>query len=295
MINKIKYLLQKFVSIIIQPAFRKWTRPLSRQNQLLLSLRYKELAELHNKSLDFDTIGFDEYSESGEDGTLLYIFSIIGTTNRKFVDIGAGGINGSNTANLILNHNFTGILVDGSEKSIKSARAFFKFQQVASGLTMLSTFVTAENVNELIGQNGIKGEIDLLCIDIDGIDYWVLKAIDSIEPRVIVLEYQDILGPDRAWTVPYKKDFDVHGYSVNRDTNNYCGASLLAFTKLCNARGYRLVGCNKTGWNAFFVKKGLGENFLPEVSVDSCFKSDWNRFGMEKRFPLVKDMDWEEV
>ena len=295
MVNKIKNLLQKIFSIIAQPAFRKMTRPLSRQNQLLLSLRYKDLAEHHNESLDFDYVGFNEYSETGEDGILLYIYSIIGTTNKKFVDIGAAGISGSNTANLILNHDFTGLLIDGNEKSIKSARGFFEFQQVASGLTMLSTFVTAENVNELISQHGIKGEIDLLCIDIDGIDYWVLKAIENIEPRVVVVEYQDILGPDRAWTIPYKKDFNVHSYPVNREINNYCGASLQAFTKLCNARGYRLVGCNKTGWNAFFVKKGLGEKFLPEVSVDSCFKSDWNRFGMEKRFPLVKDMDWEEV
>ena len=295
MFNKIKNLLQKFVSIITQPVFRKMMRPLSRQNQLLLSLRYKELAELQNKSLDFDYVSFDEYSETGEDGILLYIYSIIGTTNKKLVDIGAGGIGGSNTANLILNHGFTGLLIDGNEKSIKSARGFFEFQQAASGLTLLSTFVNAENINELIRQNGIKGEIDLLCLDIDGNDYWVLKAIEIVEPRVIVLEYQDLLGPDRAWTIPYKKDFDVHSYVVNKETNNYCGASLQAFTKLCNARGYRLVGCNKTGWNAFFVKKGLGENFLPEVSVDSCFKSDWNRFGMEKRFPLVKDMDWEEV
>ena len=295
MMNKLKNRLQKFLSKVTQPTFKKLTRPLSRQNQLLLSLRYKELAEIHNKALDLDTIAFDEYSETGEDGILLYIYSIIGTTNRKFVDIGAGGINGSNTANLILNHDFTGLLIDGNEKSIKSAREFFEFQQVASGLTMLSTFVTAENINDLIRQSGIQGEIDLLCIDIDGMDYWVLNAIDFIDPRVVVLEYQDILGPERAWTVPYKKDFDVHSYPVNKETNNYCGASLRAFTKLCNARGYRLVGCNKTGWNAFFVKKGLGESFLAEISVDSCFKSDWNRFGMENRFPLVKDMDWVEV
>lgn len=295
MISKIKHLLQRFVGIITQPTFRKMIRPLSRQTQLLLSLQYKDLADSHNKALDLDHVAFDEYSEAGEDGILLYIYSIIGTTSRKFVDIGAGGIAGSNTANLILNHAFTGLLIDGNDKSIKSAREFFEFQQVASGLTMLSTFVTAENIDGLIVEHGIKGEIDLLCIDIDGIDYWVLKAIESIEPRVLVVEYQDILGPERAWTIPYKRDFDLHSYPVNKDINNYCGASLQAFAKLCSTRGYRLVGCNRTGWNAFFVKMGLGEDILPEVRVESCFKSDWNRFGMERRFPLVKDMEWEEV
>jgi hypothetical protein len=295
MINKAIYVLQKLVGKIMQPTLRKLNRPISRQNQLLLSIKYRELAELRKNSLSFSDVSFNEYSATGEDGILLYIFSIIGSTNRKLVDIGAAGINGSNTVNLILNHNFSGLLIDGDEKSIRRARGFFEFQQANLGLTLLAKFLTAENINGLLLENGLEGEIDLLCIDIDGIDYWIWKAIDVVDPRVVVVEYQDILGPDRSCTVPYRQNFDLRSYPVNRETNNYCGASLRAFTKLANSRGYRLVGCNSTGWNAFFVKNGIGEDLLPEVSIESCFESDWNRYGMENRYPLVKDMEWVEV
>jgi hypothetical protein len=44
-----------------------------------------------------------------------------------------------------------------------------------------------------------------------------------------------------------------------------------------------------------FVKQGLADAVLPGVSVESCFKSEWNRSGMAKRFPLVEHMAWTEV
>ncbi|HNB37082.1 MAG TPA: hypothetical protein PK414_12730 [Anaerolineales bacterium] len=295
MFDEMKRFLQKAAGLILQPALRRMERPLSRQNQILLSLKYREFAEIHKKPLEFESIYFDEYSETGEDGILLYIFSLIGATNRKFADIGCGGINGNNTTNLTLNHGFSGLMVDGDKNSILSARRFFEYQNASSRLTLKSAFVSAENINAMLSQHGLQGSIDLLSIDIDGIDYWLWKAIDVIDPRVVLVEYQDLLGPDLAWTIPYKPDFDASSYPANKENKNYCGASLRAFTKLANSRGYRLVGCNRGGWNAFFVKNGLADDVLPEVSVESCFKSDWNRYGMEHRFPLVKDMEWVEV
>jgi len=65
--------------------------------------------------------------------------------------------------------------------------------------------------------------------------------------------------------------------------------------KLGRDKDYRLVGCNKGGWNAFFILNGLGEDSLPEVSVESCFNYEWNRMGMKNRFPLIKEMEWEDV
>jgi hypothetical protein len=161
--------------------------------------------------------------------------------------------------------------------------------------TYLIKRVTAENINVLLENAQMSGEIDLLSIDIDGIDFWIWKAIQAIQPRVVIIEYQDILGSERAWTIPYKEDFDLKDFAVNRDNHNYCGASLQAFIKLGKQKGYRLIGCNKGGWNAFFLKNGIGESYFPEVSAKSCFKPEWNQYDMETRFPLVKEMDWEEI
>ena len=54
---------------------------------------------------------------------------------------------------------------------------------------LVHAWLTAENINELITSYGFEGEIDLLSIDIDGVDYWILKSINCVNPRVIILEY----------------------------------------------------------------------------------------------------------
>jgi len=290
----IKRLLQRLYLIMVELGFIK---NIDHQIQILLASNFKQMRENSTILLNFEDVGFNVYSPTNEDGILLYIFSIIGMANKKCVDIGAGNVRGSTTANLIINHGFSGLLIDGNIKNIELSRGYYARHPDTKLFppTLISEFVTAENINKILEENNYVGEIDLLCIDIDGIDYWIWKAINVIQPRVVVVEYQDILGPDRAWTIPYKPDFNVRNYPVNKSYNNYCGASLRTFTKLGEQKGYRLIGCNRGGWNAFFVKNSIVGKYLPEVSVQSCFKYEWNQFGINKRFPLVKDMDWEEV
>lgn len=92
-----------------------------------------------------------------------------------------------------------------------------------------------------------------MSIDIDGVDYWIWDAITVIKPRVVVLEYQDIIGPDKALTMPYSDDFDASNYPMTLGMPDFCGASLPAFVKLARKKGYRLVGCNRLYYNAFFI------------------------------------------
>jgi len=295
--QKIKKLIRKIIKVIFKSLFDEYLASRSRQEQILLSLKYKETVQTQNKGLDFEQVGFNVFSSTYEDGILLYIFSLIGMTNKKCVDIGAGIITDSNVANLIINFGFTGLLIDGDSGNIQATKEYYATHPETKHFppkTVL-TIITAENVNRVLKENGIAGEIDLFCLDIDGIDYWIWDAIDVINARVVVVEYQDVLGPDKAWTVPYKPDFNLDDYPINRQSNNYCGASLKAFVKLGKRKGYRLVGCNKGGWNAFFVRDGLGDKYLPEVTVESCFKYDWNKYSVEKRFPLVEGMEWQEV
>jgi len=39
--------------------------------------------------------------------------------------------------------------------------------------------------------------------------------------------------------------------------------------KMAGTKGYRLVGSNDYGFNTVYIKKGVGEDILPEVSVES--------------------------
>jgi hypothetical protein len=43
--------------------------------------------------------------------------------------------------------------------------------------------VTRQNVNQLLASNGFSGEIDLLSLDMEGVDHWISDAIQAVTPR----------------------------------------------------------------------------------------------------------------
>ena len=98
--------------------------------QVGISNQYKIMTSLSNKLNNFfpkfiDT-GFKVYSQFDEDGILLYIFSLIGFTNRKIIEICCGHGKECNTANLIINHACNGLLFDGDEKNIEMEKISLK-------------------------------------------------------------------------------------------------------------------------------------------------------------------------
>ena len=236
------------------------------RNQLSL-LRERYGAE--SKS-DLNSKEFKIYSQNGEDGVLLYIFSKIGIKNKKLVEIGIEEGKECNSANLIINFGWNGLLIDGDQRGIISAKYYYKHVKGISDsrLKIVNKFVTKENVNNIFKENGIEGEIDMLSIDIDGNDYWVWKSIHNINRFV---------KHESAW---------------------YHGASLKAITKLANQKGYILVGCESTGCNAFFVRKDLAKGKLEEVSVEDAYYPQIYRVkhsSLEDQFDQIKQLDFQEV
>ena len=262
--------------------------------QIALLLEYRELMERGRPLPRFEDIEFRVSSQNGEDGILLLIFAILGTTNKRAVEICAGDGIVCNTANLIVNHGWSGLLFDGNEECVTRGREFYSNCRDTSlwPPRFVHAWITAENVDSLITGNGFEGVVDLLSLDMDGIDYWIWRAVTSIRPRVVVLEYNNLWGPDPAVTVPYRPDFvadrDEYGAS-------YCGASLSAFVKLGKEKGYRLVGCEKYNFNAFFVRSGIGEGVLPEVPVSACFGHPFAQFAIARRLPGVLGREWVAV
>lgn len=260
--------------------------------QVLLGLRYAELVRLRAPLPSFDAVGFRCYSQNEEDGILLFLFSLVGTTNKRCVEIGAGDGVECNTANLVINHGWTALLVDGDPANVARGTAFYARcpDTWVFPPRFVHSWVTAETVDRLIASHGFAGEIDLLSIDIDGNDYWVWKAIESARPRVVVIECHNIWPADRAVTVPYRPDFDK--LAVHPD---YSGASLAALVKLGRSKGYRLVGANRYGFNAFFVRDGLAEELLPEVSAESCLRHPQALAGQRTRRLEVEGFEWLEL
>ena len=244
--------------------------------------------------LSFKDVGFRVHSQHEEDGIILFIFSLIGTTNKKCVEICAGDGIECNTANLILNHRWIGLLCDAKDANIAKAKQFYSTNPDTKYWppVIVKEWITRDNVNRVIEDNGFSGQIDLLSLDIDGVDYWIWKQISCINPRVVVLEFNHLWGPDISVTVPYADDFVAEFTQYGSD---YAGASLQAFVKLGREKGYRLVGINAIATNAFFVRNDISCGWLPEIAPADCFSHPRARFGMEHRLPGVKNKKWIEV
>ncbi len=207
---------------------------------------------------------------------------------RKCIEIGADdGVN-SNCANWYFHFGFSGLFLDGNPKSIARGEKFYRTHPVPWDFPpkFICSKVTRENINQLVSQAGLKGEISLLSIDIDGNDYWVWDALEVVRPNVVIIETHNEFGMEDI-VVPYDPEYFYPGKHPV-----YHGASPVAMVNLARHKGYRLVGANYYGTNFIFVKNGLGETLIPEVSVDSVLAHPSVKESY-KLFEPVKD--WEYI
>lgn len=228
------------------------------------------------------------YSQFEEDGILLYLDAVLEIEKKIFLDIGASdGIN-SNCANLAMNLGYTGVFIEGSKDSVERGRRYYANHPDTQlwPPKFIEAFITRENINTLIAEAGLSGPIGVMSIDIDGNDYWVWEAVNVVESAVVVIETHIEFGM-RDIVVPYDADYVYPGTHPD-----YFSASPVAMVKLARRKGYRLVGANRYGFNLFFVKNGIHEDRVPEVSLESVLQHP-RYFSRLDRFNAVKDFKYE--
>ena len=229
--------------------------------QALRMMRSGQLAQLHEhrrallasprnsderRLLKF---GYRVYSQGDEDGILRELFRRIGEGNRTFVELGTGSGLENNTL-FLLSQGWSGVWIEGSARKVASAKKTLSAFVAQEQLRIAEHFITAASIDKTIATLHSKSELDLLSIDLDGNDYYILDAIRSVSPRVIVAEYNAKFPADIFWVVQYN---EAHHW----DSSDYFGASLKALEDLLAPRGYVLVGCSILGTNAFFIRKDL--------------------------------------
>lgn len=141
--------------------------------QKVLMQQYRICAASDRENLpSFPDAGFRKHSQFDEDGILLYIFSLIPALYRKCIELGAGSGGECNTANLILNHGWWGWLFDGDERNVLDGQSFFADHQDSflCPPRFVASWLTAERIDEVLVTAGVSGPVDLLSIDIDGMD-----------------------------------------------------------------------------------------------------------------------------
>lgn len=288
-INKIKRLISLFKSLD------------SRLENIQNALGRVEMRQ--NESKDNVSIidsEFKVYSQWGEDGIIQGLVNKVVIENPIFIEFGVETYTESNTRFLLINNNWSGLIIDGSEKNInfiKSDPIYWKHNLKAE-----CSFITKDNINAIIKRNGISGDVGLLSVDIDGNDYWVWEAIDIISPAIIICEYNSLWGYEKAVTTPYDPTF-IRGNQ--HYSNLYYGASIKALTLLATKKGYSLVARNQAGNNVFFVRNdllnGLSVISEKEAWVQSQFRESRDKNGQltylpfEKRLALLTDMPLIDV
>src|SRR5579863_959595 len=193
--------------------------------------------------------GYRVYSQGDEDGILREIFRRIGEGDRTFIELGTGGGLENNTL-FLLAQGWRGVWIEGSARKVASAKKTCAAFLAKEQLRIAHHFITAPSIDKTIASLHPKSDLDLLSIDLDGNDYYILDAIRSISPRVIVAEYNPKFPPDIFWVMQYN---EAHQW----DSSDYFGASLKALEELLASRDYSLVGCSVLGTNAFFVRTDL--------------------------------------
>lgn len=209
--------------------------------------------------------GFKVWSQHDEDGILEEIFRRIGIASRSFVEFGVAYGRECNTLKLLV-EGWRGLWMDSVAANCERIRRVFAAPIAEGRLELLNTSVTPENIGALIAgaRSASAGELDLLSIDIDGNDYHVLKAIQGLRARVVVIEYNGKFPPPMDLVQPYDPAYAWDG-------SDYSGASLQAIANLAARLGYRLVGTNITGVNAFFVRADLAADHFADGDASALF------------------------
>jgi hypothetical protein len=229
--------------------------------------------------MELDDRRFSLVSQNEEDGYVLALLDRCRPLGRTFVEFGSGR-SGGNSGVLALEARWRGLMVEADPQDARVARERFAGD---GRVAVINTFVTAANADSLIAEQGLGPDVDLLSLDIDSFEYWVLAGLTRCRPKLLVVEYNDRFGPERRVTVP----------ADPREPPNlklgYHGASLAALTSLAVGKGYRLVCCDRSGTNAFFLRDGLATE-LPARTAAQAFRAKRGRSLSEIGEPFVQHL-----
>jgi hypothetical protein len=245
--KKFKITIQEFLTRLycrLSPQQKRlWRRWYKAYTQMRFIIIYSTCRNRKIKNINL----FEQciYSQHGEDGILKMIFYKVGKTNKFCVEVGVGDGSECNTRYLIEKEKWDYLHLDSRDSTASSIK---------------KEFITTENIEKVCQKYRVPKEFDLLSIDIDYNTYWAWRAIRNYHPRVVVVEYNASIPFTESKAVIYDPDAEW-------DHTNYFGASLLAFVTLAKSKGYTLIGCDKKGVDAFFLRDGLIDNhfFLRDI------------------------------
>jgi hypothetical protein len=204
-------------------------------------------------------------SQNGEDGIIQELLRRVGVKQRYFVEFGVETGVECNCARLAREEKWSGLFLEASPALFVLLQENFR---TLPAVRCQHAAVSSQNIEAILAANDVPVDLDLLSIDIDGNDYWVWKAIQRWQPRIVVIEYNPAYPPPMRWVMQENLE---HRW----DHTDYYGASLSSLAVLGRSKGYTLVACDSRGVNAFFIRSEL---FDPEKFVDTTVLYHYSPF-----------------
>ena len=197
---------------------------------------------------NLEIVNYKVFSQHGEDGISQYLIKKLNLKEIKFVEIGTEDYSESNTRYIYQTMNCEGLIIDPYRNLQGQIQKYISL--TSNKLKIHNDYVDKENILEILKKYNFEKNIDLFSIDIDGIDYWIIKELPKKMSKIFIAEYNPFFGPKAEITVPYIKNFNRTNYHYS----NLCyGVSLKALINLMKEKEYTFIGSNNKNTNAFFV------------------------------------------
>jgi hypothetical protein len=239
---------------------------------------------------------FSGFSQNGEDGILDVLRNQLRQRNRYFVEIGtADGIE-NNSAWLVVAERYNGLMVEGNPRLVERARRTMLNYSV--GAECVNMFVSRANMQQLLAL-AMYRDPDVFSLDIDGIDYYIADAVmqAGFRPKIFVVEYNSVFGPDRSCTIQYCEDFV---FTHAHPTQLYYGVSISGWRKFFESQGYKFVTVDRNGVNSFFVDpRHFSPEFLGSIHslefAENAFQRRKFHCSSQEQFKLIQDQRYVNI
>jgi hypothetical protein len=242
-------------------------------------------SQVRANAKNFREAEFKVFSQFGDDGIIQYLIARLDIPAElsTFIEFGVQDYSESNTRFLLMNDNWRGLVMDGDQNNMESLKARDMYWR--HDLTALCRWIDRDNINAILEESGFSGPLGILSIDIDGNDYWVWQRIETVQPVIVIVEYNSVFGAKRAVTVPYDPVFNR---TKAHYSNLYWGASLPALANLGRSKGYAFVGSNQAGNNAYFVHENyIGRGGIATIKPEQGYVESRFRESRDKRGRLT--------
>ena len=231
-----------------------------------------------SSEFSFNSYGFSVFSRYDEDGLINILINGFDNIPKNFIEFGVDDFTEANCRFLTETLQWKGAVFEGNKKAFN--RMIAKDFYWKKNLLIYNSFLNVDNIQNTLSKSNFKNNLGILSVDVDGNDWYLLEKSLIFNPLIVVVEYNSLFGNKYPVSIPYNANFNrtkAHKSSL------YYGASLKAFDYLLSDRGYKLVGTNAGGNNAFFVKEDRFKfkNFITD-SETAFKKCIFNESRIEK-------------